>query len=461
MSEHALFHRLNRRSFLAGLTGAAATLIVACAPPPPPTPTPAPAPAKPAAAAPAPTTAPAAKQPIEIKFHFRTGDRDDAWEVTLKDLKEKYPHITLKSETVPAAEYYDKIPILAAGGTLGDLAFGIPPTYHETSLAGFWKQMDPFILASKYDMSKYFEKGALSHMRVEGKFYGLPFKGSPGTPGLYYNTQMLAKEGIDIDKVKSFDELVGVAKQLTKTSGGQTDVWGFTYVGHDGSSFVNWTRYWGVEPVEPVFQATKALLDQPKQMEALTWLWRLIWEHKVCPLPGPGAQAYDQLFIAQKNAMTQQGTWARGYAVNIKDAFKLGVRIMPPGPGGQVGLAHYYDFFGMNGKAKYPDDAWPILTYFCGPDHGTRIGLPGPGSWTPGGRQDVYDAVSAKEETIRPFAAIIKDSGPVYWTKNYRTQKTVTTIKQSFDKLILNSTLPKAADFKEVNDILQGVLDEK
>jgi hypothetical protein len=115
---------------------------------------------------------------------------------------------------------------------------------------------------------------------------------------------------------------------------------------------------------------------------------------------------------------------------------------------------------GINGKTKQPDESWTTLTYFCGYDHGVRIGLPGEGSWTPGGRQDVYDEVAKKEPTLRPFAEIIKDSGPVYYTANYRTQKTVTTIKNALDKIILNPSPPKPADFKEANEVLQGVLNE-
>ncbi|HEY3083677.1 MAG TPA: extracellular solute-binding protein [Chloroflexota bacterium] len=455
----------SRRTILVGLVAAAVSPIVAaCASAPPATPTA--APAAPAAPTPAATAAPVATKPaagakqVEIKYHYRTGDREDAWTVTRKEFMEKNPNIVLKWETYPAADYYDKISVLIAGDQLGDVIFGIPPTYHEWALSGLWKQVDPFIQSNKFDMSPYFEKGALSHLRVEGKLHGIPFKASPGTPGLYYNKDVLDKEGLDPAKLRDLNDLAEMGKKLTKSSGGQTTQWGLTYVGHDGSSLVNWTRYWGVEPVEPVFNATKALLDQPNQVESITYLWKLIHEHKVCPLPGPGAQAYDQLFIAGTNAMTQQGTWARGYATNIKDKFKMDVVKMPVGPSGKIGLAHYYDFMGINGKTKQPDESWTTLTTFCGYDHGVRIGLPGEGSWTPGGRQDVYDEVARKEPMLRPFAEIIKDSGPVYYTANYRTQKTVTTIKNSLDKIILNPSPPKAADFKEANEVLQGVLDE-
>jgi hypothetical protein len=51
----------------------------------------------------------------------------------------------------------------------------------------------------------------------------------------------------------------------------------------------------------------------------------------------------------------------RHVSSHIKDKFNMNVVRMPVGPSGKIGLAHYYDFMGLNGKAKQPDESWTTL----------------------------------------------------------------------------------------------------
>ena len=132
-------------------------------------------------------------------------------------------------------------------------------------------------------------------MQWKGKIYALPYKGHSGTSLIWYNKQMLAGAGVTGDlKLNSYDELVTLAKKLTKDTNGrrQDRPVGLRYAGHTGWELLGPMRGAGVDLVEPRYGATKSLLNGEKQMQVISWIHDLIHVHKVHTPPrqrGPGA----------------------------------------------------------------------------------------------------------------------------------------------------------------------------
>jgi multiple sugar transport system substrate-binding protein len=467
----------SRRTFLIAL--AALPVVAACAaepPPPAPSPTPAAAP-KPAAPTQAPAAAtPAAaapatgaQQPAEIRMHSRTGTEGTKPEMAIAAFEKNNPDIKIKLEKFPPAEYADKVNTLGAGGTLGDVVFGIPPQYHETADSGFWMNVSPLVKSNNLDMSQYFE-AVLRHMTWKGNLYGLPYKSSPGNCAVYYNKELLEANKVDPSQLKNaenLDALVELAKRVTRdtTGGGKTDQWGLLGGYHGGGDTLMWVRSWNFEIFDQPLGATKALFDQPRAVEAITFMWKLMWAHKVMPLPGPSTNL-NQLFTTKKAGFYHAASATRGLQATIGDQFTFRVEKQPKGPvpDGKIGMSNTYDFMGLNAKTKSPDQAWRVLVYFTGKEHGIRLGLPdGGGSYTPGGRKDVYAApeLLQRDPNFWVFSELVSQAPDNYYPANLRSGKLETTITQAMDKVLLSDKQPTADDFRTLNQTVQAQLDEK
>ncbi|MBI2941125.1 MAG: extracellular solute-binding protein [Chloroflexi bacterium] len=454
-----------RRHFLAlAIVGSAGgALLAACAPAAPPTPTPAPAkPAeKPAAAAPTPAAAPPkAAAEVQLRLHVRTGAEGTKTEMGIEAFQKLNSGITVKLESFPGAEYQDKLLTMGAGGTLGDVAFTHVGFYHQMADGGFWTSLDPLIKAQNYDMSQYYKPG-LDHLTWKGNLYALPYKGHTGFSGIWYNKEMLAKENLDPPTPKTYDELVEMAKKLTKGSGGKTDQWGYLYPGHSGWELTGHLRAWGVDPVSPRLGATKAELDQPQQMAAVLWIHDILHKHKVCPLPG--SLDYNQIFISGAGAMRGGGLWQSGDTVAIGNRFTMWHASMPKGPAGKIPVFYNHDQMAMSAKGKFQQESFKLLTYMCGKEQGIRLGLAaGGGAATPGMRKDVYESeeLAKAVPAMKLYAEHLAQAETHWYAANLQTNKAWTTIKNALDKILLNPNPPKESDFKEANSLVQGVLNE-
>jgi ABC-type glycerol-3-phosphate transport system substrate-binding protein len=462
----------SRRAFLAGL--AALPLLAACAAE---APTPAPkAPAPPPAAEPTKPAAPDAAKPAtgaapktEVRMHSRTGTEGTKPEAAIAVFEKANPDITIKLETFPPGEYGDKVNTLGAAGSLGDVVFGIPPQYHETADSGFWLNVSPLIKSNNLDMSQYFE-AVLRHMTWKGELYGLPYKSSPGNCAIYYNKELIEANGVKPEELKNaanLDVLVELSKKLTKdtTGGNKTDQWGLLTGYRGGGDTMMFVRSWNFEIFDQPLGATKSLLDQPRAVEAITYLWKLMWTHKVTPLPGPSTNLA-QIFTSKKGGFFHAASATRGLQATIGDQFTFRVEKQPKGPvpDGKIGMSNTYDFMGLNAKSKAQDQSWKVLVYFTGREHGVRLGLPdGGGSYTPGGRKDVYSApeLLQRDPNFWVFSELVNQAQDNYYPANLRSAKLETVITQAMDKILLSEKAPAAADFAELNKAVQAQLDEK
>jgi hypothetical protein len=225
---------------------------------------------------------------------------------------------------------------------------------------------------------------------------------------------------------------------------------------------LHYLRAYGLEPFEPLIQSTKSNFDKPAAAEASTFIWKLFHEHKIMPLPtGPTAD-YNQVYISGNAGFLQGLNGTRGLQASIGNRFTHAVVKMPKGPGGQIPRAHFYDFQGLNARTKSPEDSWNVLAYICGKEHGIRLGLPeGGGSWTCGGRKDVYASEELnKDPNFKIFGELILDAETTFYPVNLRTQQLNDAIKQTMDKIVLNPKQPTSADVKEAHEQIQSVLNE-
>jgi ABC-type glycerol-3-phosphate transport system substrate-binding protein len=463
------------------------TPVVATPTPPPAKPTEAPKPAaaaeptKPAAAAaPAATTAPAAAPAttapvaakpatgapnvVTLRMHARTDAEGTKPKAAIKVIEEKNPKIHVVEENIPGGDYITKILALAAGDQVGDLMWGSPTNYHIQVGTGLWFDISPLIKSTNYDMKPFFPSALDYLTRHDGKYWSLPYKAHPGNAALWYNKEMLDAAGIGTPAPKSYDDLIQLALKLTKrpAGGGPVEVYGLLPLDSYDHQTLGMHRAFGAEEVEPIFGAKKSLMDQPKSLELFTFLHSLYWKHKVSILPGAGVAVGESVWVSQKAAMYQASSSTKGAEANIAGKFTPRNVLMPPGPGGKVGTKLVFDNFGQYAKTKYPQEAFEVLAYFCGKDHGIRLGLPeGGGSWTCGARSDVFysDELMKSTPNHKIFADIIEKSEPAFYPENFRLNEYTTALVQEYQKIMLNESPPTMATMQSLKTSLQSVLD--
>src|SRR6266852_4895891 len=128
--------------------------------------------------------------------------------------------------------------VLIAGGTEGDLVWmSSIEGFYDYASRNVWLPVNDLVARDKVDPGQWY-KSAVDMMSLGGKMYGLPLWSHPSVVGLFYNQDLLDKEGIKVTADLTFDKLTQMAKQLTKrTSDGKADQFGYNpgrgyYNGH-------------------------------------------------------------------------------------------------------------------------------------------------------------------------------------------------------------------------------------
>jgi ABC-type glycerol-3-phosphate transport system substrate-binding protein len=429
-------------------------------------------PAAAAGAAAAPTTAPVptAVKPVTLgpgqillRMHSRTGSEGTKPEAGIKVVEEKNPKIKIQLETFPTAEFTTKVLTMAAGGQLGDLIWGSPSNYHVQVGNNLWFDVTPLVQSTNYDLKPFF-KSALDYLTAhDGKLWSLPYKAHPGSPAIYYNVEHLQKQNVaNPPSWKTYDELSEVAVKLHRGGAGSVEMYGILPNTGWNHSVPCILRAFGSDETDSVFKATKSTLDTPQALQAFQWYHDLYHKHKIAPIPGPGVDTGDAVFAAAKGALLQASSSTKQLEGTIGGKFTMRNLLMPPGPSGKVGTKLVFDNFGMYNKTKYPQESFDVLAYFCGKEHGIRLGLPeGGGSWTCGARNDVFysDELMKSTPNHKIFAEVTEKADPSFYPENFRLNEYATALTQGYQKIMLNETPPTAATMKELQQSLQAVLD--
>lgn len=379
--------RLSRRALFrftatAGLGAAAASLLAACqaagpaspapaptaggqsAAPKPAAPTSAPAAAATAAPAPAATAAPAAAQsggqPATITWSF-WGDPNELPpnDEVIKAFTARHPNIQVKTFHEPWASYFDKIQTMFAGDSAPDVLFLTNIASYASK--GVLQPIDDLAKESKYDVSDFTE-AELKLFQTNGKLYGFPRDND--TKVIYYNKDVFDQAGVAYPDDKwDWNALRSAATKLTNRQGDRVVRYGAAIEAGEWPAFV-WEN--GAEVYDDVYKPTKCLLDQPDQVEAITFLRDLMNTDKVIPNASALTQAggVTNLFTSGLAAMVISN--APRLLSFAKAPFKWDISVLPK----QKRVANYVGGAGyvMSAQSKNKDAAWTFLQFVNGPD---------------------------------------------------------------------------------------------
>ncbi|MCL4544993.1 MAG: extracellular solute-binding protein [Chloroflexi bacterium] len=330
------------------------------------------------------------------------------------------PEITIKMESFPGANYFQKISVLVAGGTEGDLVFmpSIQGLYGYAS-RGVWRWTDNYIARDKIDMSQWYP-AALQMMKFQGKTIGLPLWAHPSVVGLFYNEDLFKAQGMTPPNgSETFTQLSDMATRLTKTSSsGVVEQYGYL----PGTDWYN-----GLGQVILAMggqmlssDGKKLTFDQPEPTAALQWLDDLFQKSKVAP--NPTMPNVGLLSVNGKLAMWASGVWGSWSASTWK--FNWGVTLTPVGAQGSHGAMLQTDTNPITARSKVSDAAWQFHKFMATEQAG-EILLEKSYVWSP--RPDI-SAKAAKVKGLAPFAQVMPQAVALPVPANYHCNRLDLTI---------------------------------
>ena len=289
-------------------------------------------------------------------YNWGTPDEAKAYAAAFDRFRQAYPNVTVADNIVPIsswADYADKLVTQIAGGNAPDIINiaieGLRLSVSKNLLLPLddYINADPEAKALVDKMPKQL-KDALT---VDGKLYEIP-NGSQ-TMVIHYNTKIFKDAGVEPPKPGwTWDDFLATAKKLT-TGDADNKVYGFGLPWFNFAAHPWWLTN-GTYPVTEDYAHSN--LNDPKIIEAATFIHSLVHEHAVSPDP-IGLNVYDQ-FAAGKFAMTAAGRWpVTGWVANGFTDFD--VALWPKKAAGPTVLGGAG--WGISPQSKNPDLAFQAI----------------------------------------------------------------------------------------------------
>jgi multiple sugar transport system substrate-binding protein len=377
----------------------------------------------------APVRAPHADT-VELKLNARTGSEQQIFEGFISQFTEQNPNIKITGQyfTPTNQEYFQKVAVLIAGGTQGDLVWmSSIEGYYDYASRGTWLAVDDYAAKDAIDNSAWYP-AAVSMLKIGDASYALPLWSHPSIVGLYYNKDLLDQNGIEVpDGTWTTDTLAATAAQLTKRTGDTADVLGYAPAVEYFNGLCQVIPSFGGEPISA--DGKTMTLTEDKAKAAIQWLADLFVTSKVAPTQSSNYYTDTQnLMLSQKLAMKANGYWGRWDAkANWK--FNWSVAPIANGPAGNTGAMLQTDSVPISKSSKHPDEAWLFHKFTSTKDAGMFLWQQ---NYLPGSRADVWeDPTLMADPTHAVYANLMKTASPLYRPANFRFREFEIAINQA------------------------------
>lgn len=265
---------------------------------------------------------------------------------------------------------------------------------------------DSIMKPEEMAFTKAFFPGFMSNSQTGGKTWGIPFQRS--TIVMYWNKEAFKAAGLDPDKAPAnWQELVAMGKKLTvKDESGKVTQWG---VAIPSTGYAYWMLQAlaiqnGVELMNA--EGTKTYFDDPKAIEALTFLVDLAGKHGVSPSGTIDWATTPRDFFERKTAIMWTTT---GNLTNVRKnaQFPFGVGMLPANtrPGSPTGGGNFYIF-----KKSTPAERQAAVTFVKWMTSAERAAQWGIDTGYVAVRPDAWETKAMKDYVASfPYAAIARD----------------------------------------------------
>lgn len=268
----------------------------------------------------------------ELRFTVWTGN--EAHLAMLNGYAESFmashPGVTVTFETIPAADYTQKLTFQLAGGNAPDAGWLMEDAAPTFASAGALEDIGPVLNSVEgYDLADFSEP-AMGLWSGDGKVWGVPFSTSPFV--IFYNKDMFDAAGLEDPLALAakgewdMDRFQEVAAALTDANG----TWGFEF--KDGQGYDSRIMHALMPPIRAyggdVWADGACGFDSPEAVAAVQQLHDMVFEDKSIVPPGESGD-----FFSGNAGMTINQI---SRASLMPDAgFNWGIAPLPTGPGGE------------------------------------------------------------------------------------------------------------------------------
>ena len=293
-------------------------------------------------------------------LHFLSMDYDATSSALQKKIVDEFNQKNSDSKVVIDIvnwnDGHQKLQTLISGNQAPDLAIVGTRWMAEYEKANLLADFAPG--ESKGVPIREFVPSVLEAGRINGKLVGLPVAAS--VRGLYYNKAMLKKAGVE--PPKSWDELKSASQKIQAANPG---VSAFGVQGKEVETDLYFYYFlWG-NGAEILGNEGKSDLTSPKATEALDYELGLVKDKLTEAQPtGYSRENLQDLFKAQKLAMTITGPWFSGMLQKEAPKLDFGVTFIPgKAPGSKV-VPAVADEIVLFESSQQKDLAWKFLSFW-------------------------------------------------------------------------------------------------
>jgi len=368
--------------------------------------------------------APAAQEPITLKFHARLGGQSDYFEQQGEIFEEEHG-ITIKHEPVPGgdAEYYPKLQALFATGQMGDVVWSSigRSQYYFQAANAMLLTLDDLVERDNYDLGQFYAT-ATEVLRLEGNLYGLPWIIHHGRSAIMMNLDLFEKAGLDVPTLEwTYSDLLELSVALTE----EPEQYGTSFSLGQSDDFLMYVCHaiaFGTHVLSP--DGATCILDSDQNMEALQYIYDFYHTHKAGPTPAASKEGSWTMWTTGRLAMFQVGYWGRIAAAQVRESenpFESAGILLPVGPSGKRGSMYENDPLAINSQTEHVDMSWELLKFYCNRENGV---LAANVAAVPGGRPDVWASPELMADPDhRVFRISMEEATPFLGPDNFRGEE--------------------------------------
>ena len=406
----------------------------------------------------------AAKVPATIHLGERAINEAEAFDTRLPVFKEQFPNITVQRDVI-TGDMIAALRTMAAANTLPDnihLYTG-GNEYHSFAVMGALKQVDALIARDKLDLKGWFPE-MIGIMKIDGKMYGLPFKGQVLTGGFFYNKNLFQARGMaEPTENWTLDDLVKAAQQLTIRQGSDTTQWGYSVNTWGGENFNGHLRQWGGDTYSS--DGKKATMDSAPVLEGMQWYESLFNKQQFLHPLADAATDFQQGKVAMIGRC--YFNYKATLLPQVGDKFQLDGTMMPKHPKtGKRGGMFAGDTHSVTRDSKAPDAAFELQKFVTDHEFGVALALQHQGSVTPGGRPDVYgdqrilNAPQYPKQCQRTqLASVSEIKEPFSAPANFRAADIANVRDPATTKITTGEAKADQGYLRDLNTQLQTIMD--
>ena len=286
------------------------------------------------------------------------------------DWEQQHPDVHVRLEHTPFSAYVSRLLTRMAGNVAPDIMAVEVNLFPTLWAKGAFLSLQPFIDRDPaFHINEFFPE-VVGRFSVNKDVYAIPRDTAPFAC-VYYNKKLFDEAGLPYPTDDwTWDDLLRVSRQLTKTENGRVSRYGFYAWAWQNFVYSN-----GGKLVDNLYHPTKCLLGEAKAVEGLQFYSDLMNKYKVAPTPvmlGNLAMGAQQLFMTQRVAMFSSGYWEVPILRQIK-GFEWDVVMFPKGPTGKRAFGTGGTGYAILKSTKHPDLAWEVLKALAGDEGQVRL----------------------------------------------------------------------------------------